>query len=56
MTVSDVLDQILLRLDDEEDINSVELIKSKSRVDVTESNQLLSSVIQKFILELEELV
>jgi hypothetical protein len=53
LTVSDVLDQILLRLDDEKEIKSIGLSKNVSRVDATESNQLLRSQVAIFLGEME---
>ena len=44
-TVKDVIEQILLRLDDEKELTQAGLSKSISRVDATQSSKLLSSLI-----------
>ena len=55
-TVKDVIEQILLRLDDEKELSQTGLSKSISRVDATQSNQLLSSLIAIFNDEIESFV
>jgi hypothetical protein len=55
-TVHDVIEQILLRLDDEKELSQAGLSKSISRVDATQSNQLLSSLIAIFNDEMESFV
>ena len=44
-SVKDFIEQILLRLDDEKELTQAGLSKSISRVDATQSSQLLSSLI-----------
>ena len=55
-TTRDIVKQILLRLDDEKEITHLGLNKGVSRVDTSQSNQLLSSLVKIFVDEMESFV